>query len=72
MSLLNFTVCCDWPGCGASVCMSNYPEAFRDCDWAARYLISVGGNHLCSEHRYKTWTELDRVVKPNCKRRTKS
>ena len=58
MSLVNYTVRCDWPDCQSVVTVSDYPSALCDRNWASDR-CPYSGPHLCSAHRFTTFSELE-------------
>jgi hypothetical protein len=59
MSLVTYTVRCDWPGCIREETFQA-TSILRDYWWCGRHYDNpTTDDHLCPEHRFKTWEELD-------------
>lgn len=62
MSLVSYTVRCDWPGCLSAVTVTVHRHgSLLDQYWMSRGM-DIYGHHLCPQHRFKTWVELDVAV----------
>lgn len=68
MTLRKIIISCDWPGCGNQATLPYYAGALRDYDWAFQPLLSAQcsgsacGTHLCPEHRFKPWAEVQAAI----------
>ena len=56
--ILSVKVVCDWPGCARSVTVPA-DASLQDRRWEARDDASLASEHLCPDHRHRTWYQLD-------------